>query len=301
MRCDDDILAAMKKQLIVGASGQVGLHLFNAVKESGVTPVGTSHSQSVAGLHSLDVRDADAVNKLIETSSPEVIYIASALTNVDYCESHPDESYDLNVRGCHNVVLAARTVKARVIYLSTDYVFDGTNGPYSEDDAPNPINVYGIHKLLAEHCVCTMASSYVIARTTGVFGPDIQRKNFINRLEDSMKKGIEVKVPSDQYSTPTYAPNLAQALCEAAYRADFNGVLNLSGTEYVSRYDLAKTAAEVVNFDGSRIVPLTTAELNQTAKRPLSGGLRTDRASKLLKTELISFRDGLKEMAQVKL
>ncbi len=297
---EDDIVTAMKKHLIVGASGQVGLHLLNAVKSSGFEAVGTSHSQSVSGLTSLDIRDADAVKNLVESVSPSVLYIASALTNVDYCESNSDESYDINVRGCQNLVLAARAVKARVIYLSTDYVFDGKNGPYNEDAAPNPINVYGTHKLLAEHCVLTMCSNYVIARTTGVFGPDAQRKNFINRLEDQTKKGIDVKVPSDQFSTPTYAPNLAQALCEVAYRADFVGVLNLSGTEYVSRYGLAKAASEVLKFSDKHIVAQTTAELNQVAKRPLAGGLTTDRASGLLRTDLVSFRDGLAAMSGVK-
>lgn len=290
----------MKKHLIVGASGQVGLHLFNAVRSSGFEAVGTSHSQSVGGLTPLDIRDADAVKSLIHSVSPSVVYIASALTNVDYCESNRDQSYELNVRGCHNVALAARDVKARVIYLSTDYVFDGKEGPYSEDAAPNPINVYGTHKLLAEHCVLTLCSNCVIARTTGVFGPDTKRKNFINRLEDQSKSGVDVKVPSDQFSTPTYAPNLALALCEVAYRADFVGILNLSGTEYVSRYGLAKAASEVLKFDDSHIIPQTTAELNQVAKRPLAGGLTTTRASELLRTELVSFRDGLIAMSQVK-
>lgn len=290
----------MKKHLIVGASGQVGNHLIKAVQDSGFEAIGTSYSQQLDGFTTLDVCDVDAVRQLIRDVSPDVIYIAAALTNVDYCESNSEESYRLNVRGCHNIVLAAQSIRARIIYISTDYVFDGKSGPYSEDEAPNPINVYGTHKLLAEHCVMTMCKNYVIARTVGVFGPDPQRKNFVNRLADQLSKGIEVKVPSDQYATPTYAPNLSQALCETASLGDFCGVLNLAGTEYISRYELAKAAAKEFNCDSTGIRPMTTAELNQTAKRPLAGGLTTQRAANILKTRLISYREGLKSMAQIK-
>jgi len=244
----------------------------------------------------LDIRKQEDVQLLIKKINPSVVCLPAALTNVDYCESFPKESYATNVLGVGNVVQATNEIGAKIVYFSSDYIFDGVAGPYRETDPANPINVYGQQKLAAEHYVAMHARDYLIIRTTVVYGWERQGKNFIYRLLNTLKANQILNVPADQIGNPTYAPNLAQVVFELICM-DESGVYHVVGSERVSRYELACESARVFGLDENLIHGVRTSELAQAASRPLNAGMVTDKVSAIIKTPLVGYRDGLRMMA----
>lgn len=286
----------MSTHLVIGASGQVGEHLLRAASDARFEAAGTHHSHPAPGTRRLDVRRPEEVTELIAGLRPSVVYLPASQTNVDRCETEPEEGYAVNVEGVRNVVRAANGVGAKLVYFSSDYIFDGRAGPYREDDPASPVNEYGRQKLAAEHHVALHAHDYLVVRTTVVYGWERQGKNFICRLIDTLKAGRTLKAPADQIGSPTYAPNLARASVELA-ASGATGVYNVVGPERVSRYGFAREAARVFGLDESLVQAVTTDELHQAAARPLNAGMLVDRAAARLTVRLTRYRDGLKEMA----
>lgn len=286
----------MSVHLVVGGSGQVGEHLLRCLRAVGQEVVGTCHEHPISGLYSLDLREKAAVAALVDRVRPEVIYLPAGLTNVDYCELYPALAYAINVLGTSYVVHAANGVGARLVYFSSDYVFDGQNGPYRETDLANPISEYGRQKLLSEHYIALHSHDYLIVRTTGVYGWESQGKNFVQRLVHSLKEGKRVRVPHDQVGSPTYAPNLAEAVIELG-TAESRGLLHVAGSKTVGRYDFALAAARAFDLDPDLIEPVSTQELGQAAPRPLRGGMWIEKAQGSLKTRLLDYLEGLEMMA----
>jgi dTDP-4-dehydrorhamnose reductase len=287
----------MRQDIIIGASGMVGAHLVATLTSNERQSIATYYSTPIPSAIPLDIRNRAEVVRLFSEIEPDCVYLPAALPNVDYCESHPAETYQTNVMGAKQVVQAANQVGARVIYFSTDFIFDGEHGPYDEADTANPVSEYGRQKLEAEHFVGLFAENFLIIRTTVVYGWEKQGKNFVFRLIRSLQNGNSVKAPVDQIGSPTYVNNLAQIAVELA-SSSRQGVINVTGPDYLSRYDFALYAADVFSLDKSLILPVTTAELKQPARRPLQAGLRIDRVSAISKTPVIGYRKGLKLMLQ---
>lgn len=282
------------RALIVGASGFVGSAL-QAV--FGGQAVGTYCTHPVEGLRPLDMRDRAAVERLIAEVRPEVVLQPAAQPHVDWCEQHAQASYAINVAGTRNVAEAAAAAGARYLFVSTDYVFDGTAGPYAEDAPTAPRNVYGRHKLEAEELIASALQNYVIVRVCGVYGYEPQGKNFVMALLAKGRRGEAMNVPSDQWGTPTYGENLAAAMHELAL-GTARGVYHVVGPDWLDRVSFARLACEVFDLDPGFLRPRTTAELAQPAPRPLRGGLQSAKARALLTTELLPPRRGLELMKQ---
>jgi dTDP-4-dehydrorhamnose reductase len=287
----------MRPCLVIGASGQVGEHLVRALNNSGRTVLSTYHQIPIEAASYLEISSAESVNQLVLSTKPEIIFVPAALTNVDYCEQNPAESYQVNVTGIKNATEAANLVGARIIYFSTDYIFDGEKGSYTEKDLPNPINHYGQQKLLAEHYVALFAHRFLIIRTTVIFGWERQGKNFVTRLLKTLRAQNPIQVPVDQVGSPTYAPDLARATVELV-DSDVAGVFNLAGPEQVSRYELACEVARVFGLSTEPLLPVLTSALSQSAKRPLKAGLISGKAMRILTIPPISYREGLKMMLE---
>lgn len=284
------------RHMIIGASGQVGGAIYgSATLERKSEAVGTWNTKPAHGLRKLDITDRSRVFRLVRDVAPDVIYLCAALTNVDRCEQEMAESYRVNVFGTHNLIDAANRTGATLVFLSSDYVFDGADGPYTEMDAPNPLSVYGFHKLIGEHLVSTSCENYLIVRSTVVFGWEEIGKNFIIRLRQKLAQKQYVRVPSDQVGTPTYNRNLAVAILDLV-KNGARGVYNVAGTTSISRYDFALQAARIFGLDPRLIVPVTTAKLEQPARRPLKGGLNVKKAQSEIATKLLSSEEGLQKM-----
>jgi dTDP-4-dehydrorhamnose reductase len=278
--------------LIVGASGFVGgavRHVF------GAQAVGTYCNHPLEGLLRLDIRDADAVERLVSEVQPQLILHPAAQPHVDWCEDHVQESHDINVAGTGNVAAAAQAVGARYLYFSTDYVFDGREGPYREDAVPAPPNVYGRHKLEAERLIAGTLENHLIARVCGVYGFERAGKNFVMALLARSRSGELMNVPSDQWNNPTYVDNLAVAIRELG-ESSHRGIFHVVGPEYLDRISFARLACDVLGIDPGFLRSRSTAELGQRARRPLRGGLDSTKARAVLACQLVAPRQGLQQM-----
>lgn len=289
--------SAEDSHLILGASGQVGGHLYDALAQHHLRVQGTYRTFALENLHQLDVRDAERVQNLLSEIRPTVVYVPAALGNADWCETHPQESYAINVTGLANVARAAQQIDAKLVYFSSDYVFDGTAGPYRENDLACPICEYGRQKVLAEHYLALQHPNSLIIRTTVVYGWERQDKNFVQRLREVLGRGEHLRVPHDQIGSPTYAPDLAEATIELV-RKGATGVFHVVGPELANRYEFATEAARVFGLDENLIDAVTTKELAQTAPRPLRAGMRVEKAVAKLGRPLLGYRAGLRTMAE---
>ena len=285
----------MTRAAVIGASGLVGEHLVKVLRSSGQDPITTFWHSPIPSAIQVDIAEKTQVRSFFESERPEVVFLPAALTNVDYCEAHAAETYRINVLGVKHCVDAANLLQARLIYFSTDYIFDGIDGPYSEAAAANPVSEYGRQKLMAEHYVSLLAEQYLIIRTTVVFGWERQGKNFVHRLLQSLKQGNPVNVPIDQIGSPTYASDLAQIAIELSSSTS-EILINVAGPERVSRYEFARAIAGIFNLYESLINPVKTEELGQPARRPLNAGLQTAKVSKLTKTPLMNYAEALRSM-----
>ena len=269
----------MSTHLILGGTGLVGTHVAAAATAAGHRVVCTGLTSDTADIR-LDLRDPVAVRQVILESGAAVVYVSAAFTNVEACETDPQKSFAVNVRPLRGIVDSCNEIDALLVYVSTDYVFDGVDGPYAEDEPVSPICVYGHHKVAAEHLVATGSSRWIIARTTVVYGWETAGKNFVSRLTATLDAGGSVRVPDDQLGSPTFATGLGQAMVHLA-DSDFRGVVNLCGRDVMSRYDFAVAAARAFGLDPAGIELVSTDTLGQVAPRPLNAGMFVDKADSL--------------------
>jgi dTDP-4-dehydrorhamnose reductase len=264
------------KILIVGASGLVGGNFQSYLSQfSEHTVLGTHLTFATAGSVYFNPCDtADPNNATLEEFAPDVVVHCAALTFVDYCEGHVEESYLKTVTSTANVLALASRHNAKFVYISTDYVFDGQHGPYTEEQTVAPICVYGAHKLAAEELVAASGLSHLILRITNVYGEEIRGKNFISRLLKQIKDNepIALTLPSDQYATPINALDVAKA-AKLLLDHDKQGVYHLGSTDYMNRFQLADRVVCKFAYPNAELTLTTTKALAQLAPRPLSGGL----------------------------
>jgi len=283
------------RALVVGASGQVGGALVRALEARGYTVTGTYREHALPGLVELDTTDSQAVTQLIESVQPDWVFYPAGLSWVDFCEQEPDRCFFENVQLPMQVAGLAAARGAGFVYFSSEYVFDGRAGPYDETAEPNPLNVYGKSKLAAERQLADRIGRLTIVRTTVVYGPEPQKKNFVYQLLAKAKGSQRIAVPHDQVSTPTYSLDLAAACVECVERG-IAGVINLVGPDRVDRYTFAVKACHALDLDPAMLIPKSTDTLGQTALRPLNAGLVNRRAAQMLSTPLRGVKEGLQAM-----
>jgi len=290
------------KNLVIGASGQIGQALMTSLKN--FEAIGT-YCDHEAGTQ-LDITDPKAVHKLLLDVRPEVIFVPAAFTNVDACEVD-GRAFEINVNGIKNIVDSIHSIKdyhhkqPLVVCFSSDYVFDGKAGPYDEHNIVNPINTYGKQKVLAEHMLATTYSNFIIIRTTGVFGPDIRNKNFVIRLVQNLKAGKTAQIPEDEIGTPTYSPNLSEALLGVIenvglfYRSRSTHIINISGSGVCSRYEFAQEICKVFGCDSNLLRPVRSRAIHRLANRPLLAGLKTEKISGIINKNMLHYSEALEK------
>lgn len=266
----------MKRILVCGSNGLLGQRI--ALMLGGQTDyevLNTSHHRSFVFDHrlfdytQLDLTRKSDVKSLISSFQPDVILNAAGATNVDWCETHREEAWNANVRGVEHLIEGARKVGARIVHVSTDYVFDGKSGNYVEEDRPNPINYYGKTKLAGENAIRISDIDHAIVRTVVVYGSGHQvKRNFALWVIESLKAGTPIRCVDDQVSTPTYVSDLASGIIRIAELGK-SGLFHIGGSEKISRYDFATRIAEHFGLDASLIARIKSAELKQQAARPM--------------------------------
>ncbi len=278
------------KHLIVGASGQVGGALTRELEHRGEAVAGTYMSRPQAGMVPLDMRDAASTQRLVDDVTPDVIWIPGAMPDVDRCEREPDLSHAINVDGPKILLELAASRRIPLVYFSTDYVFDGTGGPYRENHAPRPLQVYGSHKLEAETALLQYDGTLII-RPAWIYSDEMNPRNFVFRVLTDLKAKRPIKAAVDQFNTPTPAAPLAQHAMDALI-AGHRGILHLAGPERMSRKELVERIAALAGYGDVVVESVTLGNLPLPAQRPANGGLATNfpRFAILARLEDLNFR-----------
>jgi dTDP-4-dehydrorhamnose reductase len=272
----------MPRILIIGASGQVGSALVQEYRRHNYLVYGTHNSHPFPGEHTVrfNLEEAAAepsfAEELIDMMHPSIIVICSAFTWVDGAEDAKDRVHAVNVAGPAAVAMAAKRIGAKLVVFGTDYIWDGKSGPYNEDDPPNPVNVYGKSKVDMEQRLLGIDAASLILRTTVVYGPERQGKNFIYQLCKKLGSSQSMDVITDQISTPTYNRDLA-VLTRMLVDAGACGVFNACGEEVLDRHSFATIAAKELGMDAALIRPCLTSK-NPKATRPLNAGMHMGKA-----------------------
>jgi len=291
----------LKKVLITGASGLLGRKLAKALSE-GYEVIATDKTHpAYPDSVRMDIVDESEVTRVLSRARPELVVHAAAETDVDKCEINRDLAWSVNAKGTRNIASACGKISVKLVYVSTDYVFDGEKGLYNERDQPNPVNYYGVTKLEGERFVTELCEDYIIVRTSVLYGWHPDRLNFATWVIDSLKSGKRISVVEDHYNSPTLADNLAEVVLKIV-EMGATGVYHIAGSERISRYDFARKTAEVFGLDRSLVTPMKMEDLKVwVAKRPRDSSLSVDKAKHELNVSLLDVREGLQEMRRTRI
>jgi len=289
----------MRKMAVVGCHGLLGQNLVNsAVRDYEVLGVDLAPASFLHLDHfryfSADITRRETLEEL-RRFNPQVVVNCAAYTAVDGAEKEKDLCWRVNVDGVANLLSVLKSSSAHFLQISTDYIFDGRNGPYREEDAPHPLGVYGKSKLAAENLVRGAAIPTTVLRTMVLFGKGIRLKtDFVGWVQKELSAGHDIRVVEDQIGNATYARELVRAILAAAQRG-VSGILHAASRDILSRYELARLVAELFALDAGLIHPVSTAELGQAAPRPLQSGLLVSHSEEQLGIRFLTVREVLEE------
>jgi dTDP-4-dehydrorhamnose reductase len=284
---------------VTGANGLVGSRLCRLLVIHGhvVTAIARGERRTVGDFEylSCDLADHEGVGRALAAARPEVVVHTASMTEVDACERSPEAAWAANTLAAAHVARHARASGAHLIHVSTDYVFDGQDGPYDEDARPNPSGVYARTKWLGEEAVRLLAGSWAIARTAVVYGyPPSQRPNFGSWLLGTLREGKTARLFVDQYVSPSLALNVAEQLTEVAERR-LDGIWNIAGAEVVNRMEFGEALVDVFGLDRRLLVPIKLADAGMASPRPPRSGLRVGKALGTLKARPLGLRASLEQ------
>jgi dTDP-4-dehydrorhamnose reductase len=279
----------MKTVLLTGADGMLGVDLVSRMEKGPYRLVSST-------IQTMDIVDPNQVKRTIFSVKPELVIHTAAYTAVDHAESEKDLCMAVNHLGTRNLAMACREIDAELVYISTDYVFDGTKtSPYEETDIPHPLNVYGESKYLGEQAVSELVARHKICRTSWLLGLlGISGSNFLEKIFQASQTHDMLKVVSDQMGCPTFTFDLALMLERLVALPEY-GIFHVTNSGACSWYELAKTALEMNGQPDVKIVPVSAAEFPRPAKRPRNSVLASGRLAALGIPPLRSWEEGLQE------
>lgn len=269
--------------LIIGSNGMLGQRLTDFFSASSNVELLCTSQEEKSFIEDVEYKPLDITNKqrvkdIVLDFFPDFVINAAAYTNVDKAESERELTWKVNVNGVENIALYSWTIDAHLIHISTDYIFDGKDGPYSEVDKPWPINYYGRSKLASENSIRTSGVRFTILRSNVLYGPaKFGRPDFVKWVVESLSSHKEIRIVKDQYNNPTFIDDICFAINKIIeYKKE--GIYNIAGPEVLSRLEFTNRIADYFMLDKSLIKPIVTEELKQPAPRPLKSGLITLKA-----------------------
>jgi len=289
------------KILITGSNGLLGQKLLHKLRgDSNVELIATSKGTNRVSeknnytYFDLDITNEKAVAKLISEQKPNVVINTAAMTNVDLCEDNKAECDALNVNAVQYLADACQQIDAHLIHISTDFIFDGEDGPYTEEDEPNPLSYYGLSKLKSEQLLEAHAVKWTVLRTIIVFGVGerLSKGNIVLWAKGALAKGDPLNIIDDQFRAPTLAEDLADACISAAKKKAY-GIFNASGKDIMSIYEIVERIAKHYGNTTKNLNKISTSTLNQTAGRPPKTGFILDKSRKILDYNPHSFEECL--------
>lgn len=287
--------------LVTGANGFLGNYLVQQLLQKQYHVIVTGKGDCRLpftgtgnfSFQSMDFTDPFAVHDVFEKYQPAVVVHAGAMSKPDDCEKEQWRAYLTNVEGTVTLLTNAEEYRSFFVFVSTDFVFDGEKGMYSEEDTAAPVNFYGKTKLEAEEIVKEYGCDWAIARTVLVYGkPLAGRSNILSIVKDKLEKGEEYSVVNDQVRTPTFVEDLAAGIV-AIIEKKATGIYHLSGADILTPYEMAIKTADYLGLDKSLIKKVTAADFTQPAKRPPKTGFNIEKAKKELGYQPLSFEEGL--------
>ena len=282
--------------LVIGGTGLVGNALVRAWAARGAdVAAATYHCHASGSFLQLDMQDEARVHELLGRHRPAVVAVPAANPFVDYCEQHPAETRKVNVDGTLNVARACRDLGARMIFYSSDYVYDGVKGVYTDEDATCPINEYGRQKADAERGVLAADPRNIVLRTSGAYGWQWEPKNFVLQIRAKLSAGQEMKIADDVRYNPTYVENLAE-ITAALVEAGEAGIFHVVGAEEIVRSEFAARAARAFGLDVRLLKPTPMSRLGSPTPRPKESSLRTDKVRAAVAVQPIGVDEGLRRM-----
>ena len=284
--------------LVLGGTGLVGNALYRFWLARGANAAATSRRRhEVGGFQSLDMTDPAAVKSVLAHVKPSLVAVPAANAFVDDCERRPAETRRVNVDGTLNVARLCREIGARMIFFSSDYVFDGVRGSYTEEDPVSPINEYGRQKAETESAVLATDPRNLVIRTSGAYGWQWEPKNFVLQVRARLSAGQTMKVASDVSYNPTYAKNLAEIVAALA-DAGAAGIFHVVGAQRLARFEFAARAARAFGLDERLLQPVSYAEFQSPTPRPKATSLSTAKVRAAVKVAPIGADDGLRRMVE---
>lgn len=291
----------MKRVLITGANGFLGDSLSAMLLNEGLSVIATGNGpcrlpytgKSGFSYLPMDITDPTAIQRQIKTAAPDIIVHAAAMSKPDECEQNREKAFAVNVKGTADLLEAAALQKATIVFLSTDFIFDGSTGMYREEDLPGPVNYYGQTKLEAELLTRQYPYDYSIARTVLVYGNNRSgRKNILGMVKDKLERGEPFKVVDDQLRTPTFIEDLSAGITKII-RERAKGIFHIAGEEQMTPYEMARRTAVYLGLDTGLLQRVNGSTFTEPARRPLKTGFNISKAKQELGYQPVSLETGL--------
>ena len=284
------------KILVTGAKGMMGSDLVKVLSQK------KEYNLTGATRSDFDITDYSQTLQFLKDKRPDIVIHAAAYTKVDDCESHSETAYKVNEAGTKNIASGCKDINAKLICISTDYIFNGRkNTPYLENDMPEPLSVYGDSKLKGELAVQDILNDFIIVRTSWLFGKN--GNNFIKAIlkqvdkaqkDNSVAAGFSLRVVNDQTGSPTYTIDLSHAI-EKLISCNAKGIFNITNSGECSWYQFAKKILELAGIKGVEVVPIKTKELNRPAPRPAYSVLDCSKFKNTTNYQMRHWEDALKD------
>ena len=287
----------MTDVLVIGASGLLGEHLLAEAKRRGLDAVGTYAGDPVNGLIPLNLSDLVAAVTLVRDRRPKTVLLPAAMTGVDACESHPDQAQLVNADAPREIAKACHTLGIRLVFFSTDYVFDGRRGPFNERRRPQPLNVYGRTKLAGERNVVTAHPEALVVRTSANFGWGRARKktNSVTWILELLRRRQPVPLFTDQRVSPSYAPAAARTAFDLLDRRA-TGIFHVATRSYPTRFEMGLEICDVFGLEKGLLKAARLAEAELRARRPSDSSLDVGKVERFLDKRSPTFREALEDM-----
>jgi dTDP-4-dehydrorhamnose reductase len=290
----------MSTVLITGGSGFLGGHLAFYISKYLETNV-FYHSNPIKSNRfnsfKVDITDKHELTRIIQKISPSIIIHCAAITDLNFCETNKQMAWNVNVQGTKNIAFVAEKIGARIIYVSTDLVFEGIKSYYSENDFPTPKCYYGKTKLEGENFIASINSNFCIARVSLIYGLSISKSScFTEFTIEKLKNNNNVYLFKNEYRTPIYVQNICEIIFELTTKENINGLFHIAGSQRINRYEFGLLLADVFGFNKELITPVKTKEYDQYKFRPEDCSLNNKKMLDVLNVKLLDMRDCFNEM-----
>ena len=286
----------MIKTAVVGASGYIGSHLIKKYRSQYPDCVGTSFLSKNKNLISFDIRNPNINLLNLEKTGHKAVVIASGKPKISYCEKESFKAHEVNVAGTIQLIKNLNKTSLKIIFLSSDYVFDGTRGRYSDEDEPNPSTVYGKHKKIIEDEIKKITDNFLVLRLSKIYGLKKGDKTILDEAANLLKQGKHVLAADNQYFCPTYIDDLIDTIIKIQAK-DLKGYINLCVPEIWSRFDMFYLLAQLINQDIHLVKKIKLYDIAEMKGRPLNTSMTCKRLNQEVETRFVPLKDSIIKIA----